>query len=125
MFFRKKPATNEKKENEADIWGREPLALYEKVGRPVDQDEERVFFTNDGKNIEDLMVLFHNGKPDIRGVGALLYVGEWINYGTKLYRVNTTLPVAELEALIIEELHRTKAEFLVSRTFIDPRYVGR
>ncbi|MDU5337201.1 hypothetical protein [Enterococcus sp.] len=123
MFFRKKPTTNEKKDNEEDIWGREPLALYEKVGRLVNQDEERVFFTNDGKNIEDLMVLFHNGKPDIRGVGALLYVGEWINYGTKLYRVNTTLSVAELEALIIEELHLTKAEFLVSRTFIDPRWI--
>lgn len=123
MFFRKKPTTNEKKENEADIWRREPLALYEKVGRPVDQDEERVFFTNDGKNIEDLMVLFHNGKPDIRGVGALLYVGEWINYGTKLYRVNTTLSATELEALIIEELHLTKADFLVSRTFIDPRWI--
>lgn len=122
MFFRKKPATNEKKEDKADIWGREPLALYEKIGRAIDHDEERISFTNDGKYIEDLMVLFHNGKPDIRGVGALLYVGEWTSYGTKLYRVNTTLSTTELETLIIEELHLTKADFLVSRTFIDPRW---
>jgi spore coat polysaccharide biosynthesis predicted glycosyltransferase SpsG len=67
------------------------------------------------------MVLFYNGKPDIRGVGGLLYEAKWTNYGTKIYRVNTTLSAEALEALIIDELSLTKSDFLVSPTAIDPR----
>lgn len=69
------------------------------------------------------MVLFHHEKPDIRGVGSLVYAGEWINYGSKLYRVNTTLSANELEELIMEELKLTKADFLISSTFLDPRII--
>lgn len=121
MFFRKKQNKNSK--NETDLWGREPLALYEKIGRSIERSEERSSFTTDGELILDLMVLFHNGKPDIRGIGSLLYAGEWINYGSKLYRVNTTLSAVELEELIMEELPLTKADFLVSSTFLYPRII--
>lgn len=120
IFYRKKKKNSEHK---VDIWGREPLELYEKIGRTLERSEQRLSFTSDGTLILDLMVLFHHEKPDIRGVGSLLYAGEWINYSSKLYRVNTTLSANELEELIMEELKLTKADFLISSTFLDPRII--
>ncbi|MGO3791838.1 MAG: hypothetical protein ACTJG1_10325 [Enterococcus gilvus] len=121
MFFKKKALSNNIDEKEPDVWGREPLALYEQVGRKIDRSEKNFRITREDHYIFDFMVLFYNGKPDIRGVGGLLYEAEWTNYGTKIYRVNTTLSAEALEALIIDELSLTNSDFLVSPTAIDPR----
>lgn len=124
MFFKKKAPKNKSDDNEQDIWGREPLALYEKVGRPIERDPENLVYSVDGKAILDHMVLFYKGKPDIRGVGSLLYVGEWINYGTKIYRVNTLLSLEELKELLIQELQLKESDFLVSPTSFYPRILN-
>ncbi|MFR3685895.1 MAG: hypothetical protein ACLTXM_12775 [Enterococcus sp.] len=124
MFFKKKAPKNKSDDNERDIWGREPLALYEKVGRPIERDPENLVYSVDGKAILDHMVLFYKGKPDIRGVGSLLYVGEWINYGTKIYRVNTLLSLEELKELLIQELQLKESDFLVSPTSFYPRILN-
>lgn len=121
MFFQKKTKDNNSSDSEPDLWRREPLELYEKIGRPIDRDPENPLRSSDGKPIQDFMVLFYKGKPDIRGVGGLLYAGEWINYGTKLYRVNTLLQQLELKELIVEELQLEESKFLVSQTRVDPR----
>ncbi|MGH1649521.1 hypothetical protein ABE945_17250 [Enterococcus gilvus] len=120
MFFKKKFHTSLKNDTPTDIWGRDPLELYEKIGRPIPCSSKSLLRTDDGKFIKDYMVLFYNGKPDIRGMGVLLYAGEWINYSTKIYRVNTLLSSVELSDLIIEELNITLSDFLVSETRVGP-----
>lgn len=108
---------------EKDIWGREPLKLYEKIGKRITRSSSNLTLSEDGQMIQDLFVLFYQGKPDIRGKGELLYAGEWINYGSKLYRVNTTLSPEELKELVIKELEVKENEFLVSGVKVDPRFV--
>lgn len=120
MFFKHKA---EPEEAPRDIWGREPLALYEKVGRPIERNGKDLLRTVGGQRIQDYMVLFYHGKPDIRGVGGLLYIGEWTNYGSKLYRVNTLISAEKLAVLISEELQLTGKDFLVSGTKLDPRMI--
>ncbi|MGM0175366.1 hypothetical protein [Enterococcus sp. DIV0800] len=80
MFSKKKNRSRSKNNHDVnpDIWGRNPLTLYEKIGRSIKRDAENPLRSNEGKRIQDFMVLFYNGKPDIRGVGGLLYAGEWI-----------------------------------------------
>lgn len=120
MFFKHKA---EPEEAPRDIWGRESLALYEKVGRPIERNGKDLLRTVNGQRIQDYMVLFYHGKPDIRGVGGLLYIGEWTNYGSKLYRVNTLISAEKLAVLISEELQLTGKDFLVSGTKLDPRMI--
>lgn len=120
MFFKHKA---EAKAVPRDIWGRAPLSLYEKVGRPIERNKKELLRTVNGKKIQDYLVLFYKGKPDIRGVGGLLYIGEWTNYGSKIYRVNTLISAEKLAVLISEELQLTKKDFLISETKLDPRMI--
>ncbi|WP_339099731.1 hypothetical protein [Candidatus Enterococcus lemimoniae] len=106
---------------EKDIWGREPMKLYEKVGKEISRSSSNPMLSEEGQMIQDLFVLFYKGKPDIRGKGELLYEGEWINYGSKLYRVNTLLTLNKLKELVIKELNIREKDFLVSGVKVDPR----
>lgn len=121
MFFKKRTAPRNDQDMKPDCWGREPLELYEKVGRIIQRNPENPLRSSEGKPINDLMVLFYNGKPDVRGIGGLLYAAEWINYGTKIYRINTLHSALEIKDLVMEELLLDPSEFLISQTFIDPR----
>lgn len=114
-----------KKEPEipADIWGRAPMELYEKLGTPIQRAENKFKLTVDGKLIHDYFVVFSSAKPDIRGHRDLLQSAEWINYGTKLYRINTVYVSNEIEKLVAEEFDiKIGEDFFVSNTFFDPRF---
>lgn len=108
-----------------DIWGRESMKLYEKVGKEICRSSSNPLLSEEGQMIQDLFVLFYKGKPDIRGTGELLYEGEWINYGSKLYRVNTLLTLNELKELVIKELNVREKDFLVSGVKVDPRILWK
>lgn len=116
MSFWKKKAQPARNNEARDIWGREPLKLYEKFGHTLDRSEDNLLRTVNGEPILNFMVLFDQGKPDIRGIGALVFAGEWIDYGSKLYRVNTVLSEVALKELIAEELHLQPEDFLVTST---------
>ncbi|MGC6767244.1 hypothetical protein [Enterococcus sp. LJL51] len=70
--------------------------------------------TEDGKPSHDYMILFDKGKPDTSFSTALLELGEWQDYGSKLYRINTLDDSVVSIELISSELNIDKKEFLVS-----------
>ena len=90
---------------------------FEKFGKPIERDPKNLLYSLDDKHINDFFTLFDNGKPDISFSTALLELGEWQDYGTKLYRVNTVLNLAEFSAIIYQELEITKKEVLITSAF--------
>lgn len=76
-----------------------------------------MLYSSDNKHINVFFTLFDKGKPDISFSTTLLELGEWQNYGTKLYRVNTTLRLTEFSSILYQELAITKKEVLISPAF--------
>lgn len=90
---------------------------FEKFGKPIERNPKNLLYSLDDKHINDFFTLFDHGKPDISFSTALLELGEWQDYGTKLYRVNTVLNLAEFSAIIYQELAITKKEVLITSAF--------
>lgn len=120
MFGKKKD-----REPERDIWGRQPLELYEKIGSNIPRDPKSFNRTIDGKMIHDYFVVFNQEKVDVRGHQELLQAAEWTDYGSKLYRIQTTELIPTIEAMIIDAFHlELKKDFFVSNSTSDPRFIN-
>lgn len=88
--------------------------VYEKFGKTIERDLKNPMCTTDGKHINDYFALFDDGKPDIMFSEKLLAIGEWQDYGTKLYRINTLLKLEEFKTLLLDQLDINPKEVLVT-----------
>ncbi|GEK36326.1 MULTISPECIES: hypothetical protein [Enterococcus] len=112
-------------EEPVDIWGRSPLQLYEKIGTPIKRATTSMNRSSNGELIHDYFVVFTDRKPDVRGYRELLQAAEWINYGTKIYRISTTNSFATIEKLVTETFDiQIKTDFFVSNSTVDPRFIN-
>ncbi|MBP1045421.1 hypothetical protein I6N96_03965 [Enterococcus sp. BWM-S5] len=91
-----------------------PKKNYEKFGKTIERSSDNPFITPDGQYIDDFFALFEKGKPDILFSEKLMQLGEWQDYGSKLYRLNTTYSVEEVKALLVSELEINPKEVLVT-----------
>ncbi|MHC5229800.1 hypothetical protein ACYSNW_16170 [Enterococcus sp. LJL99] len=90
---------------------------FGKFGKPINRNPKNLLYSLDDKHINDFFTLFDKGKPDISFSTTLLELGEWQDYGTKLYRVNTTLSLADFSSILYQELEITKKEILITPAF--------
>lgn len=119
MFFKKKEPVVE----EPDLWGRAPLALYEKVGAAPPSSEKSLVRTPTGLLIHDFFVVFEKKKPDVRGHRQLLQSALWTNYGSKLYRIETVESKEAIGEMIQTEFSLAIGkDFFVSDTALDPLF---
>lgn len=91
-----------------------PKKNYEPFGKLLERNPDNPFKTIEDQFIFDFFVLFDKGKPDILFSQELMQLGEWQDYGTKLYRLNTTHSIEDVKALLISELELDGKQFLVS-----------
>ena len=90
---------------------------FEKFGKSINRNPKNLLFSTDNQHINDFFTLFNNGKPDISFSTTLLELGEWQDYGSKLYRINTTLSLSEFSTIVYRELGITKKEVLITPAF--------
>ncbi|WP_169792786.1 hypothetical protein, partial [Enterococcus canis] len=93
------------------------LKLYEKIGSDILRSPKNLRETAKGEKIYDYFVIFTNQKPDFRGHRDILQAGEWTNYGSKLYRIDTILEKEEIQTIISKTFNYTNSDFFISKTF--------
>lgn len=91
-----------------------PKKHYEKFGKTIEHSIDNPFRALDGQYINDYFVLFEKGKPEILFSEKLMQLGEWQDYGSKLYRINTINSAKEVKLLLISELTIDSKNVLVT-----------
>ncbi|MGC6767858.1 hypothetical protein ACYSNR_11555 [Enterococcus sp. LJL128] len=91
-----------------------PKKNYEPFGKTIERSPDNPFKTSDGQYIYDFFALFEGTKPDILFSEKLMQLGEWHNYGSKIYRLNTTHPADEVKSLLVSELGINDKDVLIS-----------
>lgn len=96
------------------LYGRKTYERYERFGKPIERSEKDPRYTADGHFIKDIIILFAKKKPDISHYTTLLEAAEWLDYGEKMYRINTLLSAEEIKKLLLDEPTLDTKNILVS-----------
>lgn len=74
------------------------------------------FFSTEGIENVDYIIVFENGRLEIKDNQNLLKLGQWQEYGDNGYRILCPLSKENFEKIIIEELEIKKEDFHLVRT---------
>lgn len=74
------------------------------------------FFSTEGIENIDYIVVFKNGRLEIKNNPNLIKLGQWKQYGDNAYRIPCPLSKENFEKIIIDELGIKKEDFQLIRT---------
>ena len=74
------------------------------------------FFSTEGIENIDYIVVFKNGRLEIKNNPNLIKLGQWKKYGDNAYKILCPLQKENFEKIIIDELGVKKEDFQLIRT---------